>query len=91
MLISRGRQRLPLLIRGGDAGRTCHASGGVSCRVTRGSSAPFVLLAGLMHLLPPWLTPTLDLSTEPVKQHHGSLHADSDVKMRLKVELTRST
>jgi len=25
----------------------------------------------------------------PVKQHHGSLYADTDVKMRLKVELTR--
>lgn len=25
----------------------------------------------------------------PVKQHHGSLYADSDVKMRLKLELTR--
>jgi hypothetical protein len=25
----------------------------------------------------------------PVHQHHGSLHSDSDVKMRLKLELTR--
>jgi hypothetical protein len=25
----------------------------------------------------------------PVKQHHGSLYTDNDVKMRLKVELTR--
>lgn len=26
----------------------------------------------------------------PVHQHHGSLHSDSDVKMRLKLELTRA-
>ena len=26
----------------------------------------------------------------PVKQHHGSLYGDSDVKMRLKLELTRA-
>ena len=25
----------------------------------------------------------------PVKQHHGSLYADGDVMMRLKLELTR--
>ena len=25
----------------------------------------------------------------PVQQHHGSLYADNDVKMRLKLELTR--
>jgi hypothetical protein len=27
----------------------------------------------------------------PVRQEHGSLYVDNDVKMRLKVELTRST
>jgi hypothetical protein len=25
----------------------------------------------------------------PVRQYHGTLHADNDVKMRLKIELTR--
>ena len=25
----------------------------------------------------------------PIKQHHGSLYADGDVMMRLKLELTR--
>jgi hypothetical protein len=25
----------------------------------------------------------------PVQQHHGSLYVDNDVKMRLKLELTR--
>lgn len=32
-----------------------------------------------------------DSEIHPVRQHHGSLYVDSDVRMRLKLELTRST
>jgi hypothetical protein len=32
-----------------------------------------------------------DSEIHPVLQDHGSLYVDDDVKMRLKVELTRST
>jgi hypothetical protein len=32
-----------------------------------------------------------DAEIHPVKQHHGSLYSDGDVKMRLKLELTRES
>jgi pSer/pThr/pTyr-binding forkhead associated (FHA) protein len=43
------------------------------------------------HVIPVASASLSGVEIHPVRQHHGSLYTDNDVKMRLKIELTRPT